>query len=256
MTDDTKDTILYGRVSTTDQNIDHQMERLWELATDDRDIDPSRIVPVSDEATGRNTERDGYKEMMRKVREGEAELVICRSLSRLGRNMRDIYNTVYEIVEDHNAGLIVRKDGIEIEPGDELDTKDKVYINALGLAADIEADLIRERTLEGLRAAERAGKEIGRPIYGFSGEDGSIYPNENYKKAVMAILADEELGWSHRKIERQIGVPRRTVPRILNRKDVYLDDRLHEDEVNDAVDELTGQLQDDIRVLEEYPDKE
>ena len=170
--------------------------------------------------------------------------------------MRDIYKTVYEIVEDHNAGLLVAKDGIDIEPGEELDTRDKVYVNALGLAADIEADLIRERTLEGLRAAERAGKRIGRPIYGFSGEDGSIYPNENYRKAVMAILADEELGWSHRKIERQIGVPRRTVPRILNRKGVYLDDRLHEDEVNDAVDELAGQLQGEIRGFEEYPDEE
>lgn len=255
MTDDTKDTILYGRVSTTEQNIDHQMERLWELATEARGIDPRRIVPLSDEATGRNTERDGYKEMMHKVREGEAVLVICRSLSRLGRNMRDIYNTVYEIVEDHNAGLVVAKDGIDIEPGDELETRDKVYINALGLAADIEADLIRERTLEGLRAAERAGKRIGRPIYGFSGEDGSIYPNENYRKAVMAILADEELKWSHRKIERQIGVPRRTVPRVLNRKDVYLNDRLHEDEVNGAVDELTEKLQDDIRTLEQYPDE-
>ena len=256
MTEDTKNTILYGRVSTTDQNIDHQMERLWELSTDDRDIDPSRIVPLSDEATGRNTERDGYKEMMRKVRESEADLVICRSLSRLGRNMRDIYNTVYEIVEDHNAGLLVAKDGIEIEPGDELDTKNKVYINALGLAADIEADLIRERTLEGLRAAERAGKRIGRPIYGFSGEDGSIYPNENYRKAVMAILADEELEWSHRKIERQIGVPRRTVPRILNRKDVYLDDRLHEEKVDDAVNELAEQLRVDIKALHQYSDED
>ena len=251
MTDDTKDTILYGRVSTTDQNIDHQMERLWELATDDRDINPSRIVPLSDEATGRNTERDGYKEMMRKVREGEADLVICRSLSRLGRNMRDIYNTVYEIVEDHNAGLVVAKDGIDIDPGDELATRDKVYVNALGLAADIEADLIRERTLEGLRAAERAGKRIGRPIYGFSGEDGSIYPDENYRKAVMAILADEELGWSHRKIERQIGVPRRTVPRILNRKEVYLDERRTDEHVDEAVERLTEKTRIELESINE-----
>ncbi len=251
MTDDSKNTILYGRVSTTEQNIDHQMERLWELATNERDIDPSRIVPLSDESTGRNTERDGYKEMMRKIREDKAELVICRSLSRLGRNMRDIYNTVYEIIEDHNAGLIVAKDGIDIEPGDELDTRDKVYVNALGLGADIEADLIRERTLEGLRAAERAGKRIGRPIYGFSGEDGSIYPDENYRKAVMAIFADEEFGWSHRKIERQIGVPRRTVPRVLNRKDVYLDERREGIEVDEAVNRLAEKTREDLESIDE-----
>ena len=53
--------------------------------------------------------------MMRKVREDGADLVIYRSLSRLGRYMRDSYNTVHEIVEDHSVGLIVAKDGIDTE---------------------------------------------------------------------------------------------------------------------------------------------
>ncbi|WP_323676899.1 recombinase family protein [Halorubellus sp. PRR65] len=247
------DTTLYARVSTPSQNIAQQKEKLWKVATEEHDIDPSSIDVLEDEATGGNTDRAGYQEMMRRVREGETNHVFIRSITRLGRNMRDLNEAVHEIVEDHGVGLTVINDGINISPGtEELDLEQKAILYGLSFASDIEHEMIKQRTLDGLRAAEEAGKRIGRPIYGFTSEDGNLRPDdEEYEKAVQAIIAKEELGWSDRRIQRQIGVPRRTVPSVVERRDIYLGEKLDEDMADQAVDGLAERTRDDLEALEE-----
>jgi len=219
-------TLIYARVSTSEQNLEHQEENLWDYAVDDLGVGPETIDVLRDESTGTNTDRSGYREMMSRVREGEAESVVVRSVTRIGRNMRDIYDTVYEIVLDHEVGLYVKNDGLEIEPGADLSIGDRAHLNALGFAAEVEAKQIKERTIEGLRAAEAAGKWTTRPPYGFTtDEEGYLKPNENFNKAIRAIEAVEELDWSHRKTARHTGVPRRTIPNILEREDLYLNNQ-------------------------------
>ena len=106
-----------------------------------------------------------------------------------------------------------------------MDTRDKILLNVLGLAAELEADLLRERTLDGLRAAEAAGKHVGRLPYGFETDaEGYLIPGEDYQRAREVIEAVEELGWSKRKTARHTGVSRRTVARILDRRELYLGD--------------------------------
>jgi len=149
---------------------------------------------------------------------------------------------VHEIVEDNGCGLVVVNDGLHIEPDtEELNLEQKAILYGLSFAADIEHEMIKQRTIDGLRAAEEeAGKRIGRPIYGFTSEDGNLRPDDaEYERAVQAIVAKEELGWSDRRIQRQIGVPRRTVPRVVERRDIYLGDR--------GDDELAEQARDDLK---------
>lgn len=247
------DTTIYARVSTPNQNLAQQKEKLWNHATDKLDVEPSNIDVLADEATGGNTERDGYQEMMRRVRESETKRVVVRSITRLGRNMRDLNEAVHEIAEDHGVGLTVVNDGIDIPPEtEELNLEQKAILYGLSFAADIEHEMIKQRTIDGLRAAEEAGKRIGRPIYGFTSEDGSLRPDdEEYEKAVQAIVAKEELDWSDRRIQRQIGVPRRTVPRVVERQEIYLGERLHEDMADEAVDGLADRTREDLEALEE-----
>lgn len=257
MTEDTTvlyDTLLYARVSTTDQDIKQQIEKLWNHATDDLDLDPDTIDILEDEATGTNTDRDGYQELMRRVENGEPTRIIVRSLTRLGRNMRDLYETVYTIIEDHEIGLHAINDGFSVEAGGEMTTSDKAYLNALSLAAEMEADMIRQRTLDGLRAAERAGKWTHRPPYGFTTNDEGYLQTkpDEYRKAVEAILAVEELDWSHRKVERHVGVPRRTVPNVLDRRDLYLDDQMDAERAREAREGLSKELTEQARDLEAY----
>lgn len=218
-------TIIYARVSKPEQNLDHQRDNLWEYATDDLGIDPSSIDVLDDESTGTNTDRSGYREMMRCVRQDEADRVVVREVTRLGRTMRDISENVHEMVQDHDCGLYVMNDPIEVDPGDELTMHDKMLLNVLAWAAELEAKKIKENTIEGLRAAEAAGKWTTRPPYGFTtDDDGYLQPTDDFSKARDAILAIDENDWSHRKAARHSGVPRRTVPNLLERRELYLNE--------------------------------
>lgn len=179
----------------------------------DLGIAESEIEILADEATGTNTDRSGYRQMLKRVRDGEVDRVVVRKVTRLGRTMRAMSENVHEIVEDHDTGLNVQNDGLEVEPGGELSMNDEMILNVLAWAAEIEAKKIRENTKEGLRAAEAAGKWVGRPPCGFTTDaDGYLQPTEEFGDAVEAIRAVEDLGWSHRKAARYTGVPRRTVP--------------------------------------------
>lgn len=218
-------TILYARISTPDQNLEHQKENLWSYATDELGIEPSDIEVLEDESTGTNTDRSGYREMIRQVRAGDVEQVVAREVTRLGRTMREISENIHETVEDHECGLYIQNDNIEVEPGGELSMQDKMLLNVLAWAAELEAKKIRENTIAGLRAAEAAGKWTVRPPYGFTTDkEGYLQPTAEFSNALEAIEAVDELGWSHRKAARHSGVPRRTVPNLLERKELYLTD--------------------------------
>lgn len=213
---------VYARVSTADQDVEHQRENLLDYA--DR-LGLEVVDVLADKSTGTDTDRDGYRELMQLVESGAVDGVVVRSITRISRNMRDLHRTIGTVVEDNNCGLYVRNDDLEIEAGGEMDMRDKILLNTLAMAAELEADMIRQRVLDGLRAAEKAGKWTSRPPFGFTtSEDGFLQPTDDFDRAVQAIMAVEEKGWSHRKASRHTGVPRRTIPALLERKEMYLDD--------------------------------
>jgi DNA invertase Pin-like site-specific DNA recombinase len=216
-------TAIYARVSTADQDLDSQESSTYEYATDRLDVDPDDIVVLRDKSTGTNTDRSGYHELMELVRDGTVERIVVREVTRIGRNFRDIHEIVHEIVEDHDVGLSIINDNLEIEPGDDLNMRDKMFLSMLAWGAELEAKKIKENTIEGLRAAEAEGKWVGHPPYGFTtDDDGYLQPDADFGNAVDAIYAVEEMGWSDRKAARHSGVPRRTVPNVVNRKELYI----------------------------------
>lgn len=217
--------VVYARVSKPEQNIEHQKDNLWSYTTERLGFDPAEndIDVLADKRTGTNTNRDGYREMMRRVREGEADAVVVRNIRRLGRSMREINENVREMIDDNGVGLYTMNDPFEIEAGSELSTHEELLLSVIAWAAQVEVENLRENTIAGLRAAEDAGKWTTRPPYGFTtDDDGYLQPNENFSNALEAIRAVEDLGWSERKASRHSGVPRRTVPAIIERKELYM----------------------------------
>ena len=108
---------------------------------------------------------------------------------------------------------------LAIEPGDN-DPYQRAFLNIMGTIAQLEADMIRERTRSGIEAAKQAGKHTGRPPFGFDVADGYLTPNEDYDVAVE-IIDRVEKGESKRSTARAAGVDRRTIDRILERKELY-----------------------------------
>lgn len=210
---------IYARVSTDDQNIDHQRENLLDYADD---LGYDGVTVYADTSTGTDTARADYQQLLTAVEEGEVDAVACRSVTRLGRSMRQINQHVHKIVDDHGCGLYIRNDNVEIEPGDGLSMSDKILLDVLGWAGEVEAKKLQENIQAGLEAARAEGKWVGRPPFGFDVDDGGyLQPNENYQKAQEVIHAMDELGWSQRKTARYTGVARSTLRGIMDRKEMY-----------------------------------
>lgn len=209
---------IYARVSKPEQKIEHQEGNLMEYAT----AHGFDVVDVlRDKSTGADTDRDGYRRLMELVESGSVDVVVVRSISRIARSMVDLYSTVDEI-RSHGVGLYVQSDGIEIPPGEDLTIQQKTLLNTFAFAAELERDLLIQRTNAGLRAAEAAGKWVGRPPYGFTtSDDGYLQPSDDFSKALEAIHAVDNLGWSERKTARHTGVPRRTIPSIMENRERY-----------------------------------
>ena len=217
----TRITALYARVSTADQSLDRQKEETYQYAVEQLGVEPSSIEVYTDTGTGRDTQRDGYQGLMNDVRAGEVERVIVLEVSRLSRSMRDLATTVETIVDESATSLHILDMNLALEPGDE-DPYHRAFLNIMGTIAQLEADMIRERTRSGIEAAKAAGKHTGRPPFGFDVNGGYLTPNEDYDTAVE-ILERIEKGESKRSTARFAGVSRSTVGRILDRADLYRD---------------------------------
>ena len=86
--------------------------------------------------------------------------LLASELSRLGRSLSQVIQIVETLVR-RKIRFIAIKEAIEFDGKQDLRTK--VMIALFGLFAEVERDLISERTKEGLAAAKAKGKLLGRP---------------------------------------------------------------------------------------------
>jgi len=217
-------TAIYARVSTEEQSLEGQKKSAWEYATDDLDVAPADIEVLEDKSTGTNTDRSGYRELMNRAEAGDLDRVIVREVSRIARNMRDLNRTVGRLVDDHDVSIHIIDAGLHIgdDASDEL-IDDEIVLQLLGIAAELEAKLNKERTMAGLSAAQEAGKHTGRPPYGFdTDDDGYLVPNQNFDTALAIIERVEDDSESIRSTAKHADVSRPTVRSIVDRKEFYL----------------------------------
>ena len=148
-------TVAYLRVSTGSQDLATQ--KLVIL-----DFTQKRRFPVDEFIASQASSRKSpierrIEEMLGTLQSGDRLLV--SELSRLGRSLSQVLQTVATLIE-RKIRFIAIKEAIEVEGKQDLRTK--VMIALFGLFAEIERDLISERTKEGLAAAKAKGKLLGR----------------------------------------------------------------------------------------------
>lgn len=136
----------YARVSTQDQNLDLQRDALTKAGCE-------RIF--EDVASGARSERDGLKEALGFLREGD--VLVVWKLDRLGRSLKHLIEVV--------QGLDQRKIGFRSlqENIDTTTSGGRLVFHVFGALAEFERDLIRERTRAGLASARARGRMGGRP---------------------------------------------------------------------------------------------
>ena len=172
----------YARVSTTDQDLAVQRAALKAAGCD---------VIRSEKASG--TRRDGRTELQTLLdflRPGD-RLVVTR-IDRLARSMKDLQDIVHELKAKKVALRATE------QPIDTGTSAGKAFLDMLGVFAEFETNLRRERQLEGIEAAKARGVYRGRKP--------TIDPAEVRK------LVSEGVGAST--IAKQLGIARASVYRL------------------------------------------
>ncbi len=149
-------TTAYLRVSTGGQDLDQQKLAILDYARRHR-------TPVADfvevhGSAGSATQREQLFELIESLQPGDR--LIVSELSRLGRSLNQILQIVDRLI-GKGVRLVAIKESIRFEGKQNLQTK--AMIALFGLFAEVERDLIAERTKEGLAAAKAKGKRLGRP---------------------------------------------------------------------------------------------
>ena len=152
-------TYYYARVSSKGQNLDRQIDTFLSMGAEERDI-------IADKESGKDTERIGYKALKNTIlREGDT--LIVKSLDRLSRKKADIYN---ELQFFKDKGIRVKvidlpTTMIDFPAGQEwvLEMVNNILIEVLGTIAEQERVTTLQRQKEGIEAAKKRGKHLGRP---------------------------------------------------------------------------------------------
>ena len=144
--------IGYARVSKADgsQSLDLQQDALIEAGVEKGQI-------YSDLASGNKDDRSGLEACLKALREGDV-LVVWR-LERMGRNLHHLVRTV-SMLSERGVGLkVLTGQGTLI---DTTTAAGRLSFGIFAALAEFERELIRERTVAGLKSARARGRKGGR----------------------------------------------------------------------------------------------
>ena len=164
-------TYYYARVSSKEQNLDRQLDAFFALGAQERDI-------ITDKESGKDLDRAGYKALKNAMlRRGDT--LVVKSLDRLSRNKYDIKNELQYFKENGIRLKVIDLPTtmMDLPQGQEwvFDMVNNILIEVLGTIAEQERETIRKRQAEGIEAAKKKGKKLGRPALTFPANWDNIY---------------------------------------------------------------------------------
>lgn len=173
----------YVRVSTKEQNIDRQLVEMYAQGLNNKTI-------FIDKQSGKDFERDEYQKLKKILKSGD--LLIIKSIDRLGRNYDMIIDEWRTLVNDMNVDIQVLDMPL-------LDTRTEgknlvgkfisdIVLQILSFVAENERENIKKRQAEGIRIAKEKGKHLGRPKLNLP-KNFTIIANQYKKKEITLTEA-------------------------------------------------------------------
>jgi DNA invertase Pin-like site-specific DNA recombinase len=185
-------TFTYARVSTAGQTTDNQT---LELST----AGYKAVLAYQDTISGSvpAKERPEFAKMLDAIQrtQGYKQLIVSK-LDRLGRNAEDVLSTVKALGELGCAVKVLQLGDMDLTTG-----AGKIILATLAAVAEVERDIMIERTQAGLARAKAEGKTLGRP------KSGPWQHEDN----IRALLAE---GVSVSEVARRFNATRQTILRI------------------------------------------
>lgn len=177
----------YMRVSTLEQNIQRQKVELLRWGIAEKNI-------FCDKLSGKDFNRPQYQKLKRKLKEGD--VIVIKSIDRLGRNYDDIQEEWREIVKNKKADIVI----LDMPILDTRTNKDligtlisDIVLQLLSYVAQSERENIKQRQAEGIALAKAQGKHLGRFPTPIPDEFYPIY--EKWQQRIYTLeTASKELG--------------------------------------------------------------
>lgn len=181
----------YVRVSTREQKTDRQMEAMLEYGLDEKHI-------FTDKLSGKDFNRPGYRKLLKKLKKGD--LLIIKSIDRLGRDYKEILEEWRKIVRSKGAGIEVIDLPI-LNTTQEIDGIAGVLIadillRLLAYVSQTERDFIRQRQAEGIAIALSKGIHFGRTRLEIT-DDFDIWFEKWYRNELSSRKAADKAGMTH-----------------------------------------------------------
>lgn len=196
--------IGYARVSTTDQNLDRQLEQLQKA-------DCKKIF--QEKISGKNTKRPQLQAMLDFIREDDEVVVI--SMDRLGRNSRDISNIIEQIKQKGATINILDLPSFEgIKDRNLKNLLTNLVLEIQKYTAEQERKTILERQKQGIKLAKEKGIYKGGVIQ--YSKDSKDPKRRLIYNTVVKMLERKENGEpiTIKQIADEVGITRNTVYRI------------------------------------------
>ena len=178
---------LYARVSTTDQDCTAQLKELRDYC--DRRGWTIAAEYVDTGFSGAASSRPALNELMRDAAQRRFDVVAVYKLDRFGRSVLNL-NQHLASLTSYGIRFIATSQGIDT---DQSNPTSRLMLHILASVAEFERELIRGRTVAGMKAARARGQHVGRPRRIFRRDE------------VVRLRDEEKLTW--KQISEQLGVP-------------------------------------------------
>jgi DNA invertase Pin-like site-specific DNA recombinase len=179
----------YARVSTRDQNLDAQLDALTAAGCD-------KIVTEKVSGNG-SKERPELDRLVENLREGDT--LVVYKLDRLGRSTFKLLGLT-EALQERGVEFVSLKDQI-----DTSSAIGKAMFRMLAVLAEMERELIVERTQAGLQAARKRGRIGGRPRVDKKKVEKALklYESKDYSVAEITELTGVSKATLYRRLKEQ-----------------------------------------------------
>jgi DNA invertase Pin-like site-specific DNA recombinase len=189
----------YARVSTDEQNLDRQIAELSKHVADTRDI-------FCDKVSGKTFKRPQYQALKSILRKGDT--LVIKELDRLGRDMDGIKTEWNELQQKGVAIVVLDNPILSTKGKTDLEAKliGNIVFELYSYMAQKEREKIKQRQAEGIAAAKKKGKHLGRPKLTF---DVKRFEKVYIKWKVgelKAVEAMEELGMTKASFYKQVKI--------------------------------------------------
>ena len=197
---------LFIRVSTIQQDYDRQVTELTEYCLQ-KGFSISKVIATKITGTKTLAERQDLQELLAAANRNEFRKVIVSEISRIGRNAKDIRNTIDQLHKKKIAVVFKNLGGLEsIDENGNESFVTNIIIAIYSELAQEEKRILSERIKSGLAEARRKGKRMGRP----EGIEDKAMIIKKYSK----LIFDLKKGSSLTECSKLHGVSRNTVIKI------------------------------------------